>query len=129
MAVAVDEGEIDAFERAKSRTERRPRSTDACKRIVRGRSPRVKRAVHYEDPVRVDGRAFASALRDTGRHAGLTVRNADVTGLRLENEGLPPISSGTSNRPSNGARSGQIGFETSDVGRTAMSSSSIRCCR
>lgn len=66
------------------------------------RSPRVERAscirpwrtssaLHYGDAARVDGRAFASALRDAGRHVGLTVRNADVTGLRLENEAVRGI--------------------------------------
>lgn len=102
LAVAVDESEIEAFERAKSRTERRsekygrPRA-DRTSEISAGRARElyppladVERA-----PLRRRGAGRRSGVRErvsrrrTARR--LTVRNADVTGLRLENEAVRGI--------------------------------------
>jgi D-amino-acid dehydrogenase len=97
IAVAVDEDEVKDFEQATSRIERRteeygrPRA-DRTAEVSADRArelypllANVERAIHYEDAARVDGRAFATALREAGTDAGLTVRNANVTELRLKN--------------------------------------------
>ncbi len=95
LSVAADPAELPDFERERSRSRRRaeeygrPRpdrmaevSPDRARELYPPLGD-VERAIHYEDGARVDGRAFAQALREAGREAGLTVERGDVTDVRV----------------------------------------------
>ncbi len=95
LSVAVDPEEVPDFERERSRSRRRAeeygrprpdRTAEVSPERARELYPPlgdVERAIHYEDGARVDGRAFARALREAGREAGLTVERGDVTDVRV----------------------------------------------
>ena len=96
LSVAFDDDELVPFERAKERTERRAEEYGAPEpgsfaEISPERARELfpplgdaERAMLYRDRGRVDGRAFAGALREAGEAAGLTVEATDVTDLRVE---------------------------------------------
>lgn len=96
LSVAFDDDELVPFERAKERTQRRAEEYGAPEpgsfaEISPERARELfpplgdaERVMRYRDRGRVDGRAFAAALRAAGESAGLTVETADVTDLRLE---------------------------------------------
>ncbi|QLG28441.1 FAD-dependent oxidoreductase [Halorarum halophilum] len=99
LSVAVDADEVDPFERAKRRTERRAEeygtpepgtfeelSIDEARDLFPPLSD-AERAMVYRDQARVDGRAFAAALRTAGESHGLAVEHADVTDIRTEDDG------------------------------------------
>lgn len=98
LAVAVDPGEVDAFEEELARVERRserygcPRpgrfeecSPERARELYPPLSD-VQRAVYYEDGARVDGRAFAKALQAAGSDAGMTAERAAVTRIEVDGE-------------------------------------------
>ena len=91
-----DAAEIDPFERAKRRTERRAEEygvpepgtfEEVTVEEARDLFPPLsdaERAMVYRDQARVDGRAFAAALRTAGESHGLAVERADVTDVRVD---------------------------------------------
>ncbi|QLG60770.1 NAD(P)/FAD-dependent oxidoreductase [Halorarum salinum] len=96
LSVAVDPDEVGAFETAKRRTERRAEEygtpapgtfeeipIDRARELFPPLSG-AERAMVYRDQARVDGRAFAAALREAGEEHGLAVERADVTGIETE---------------------------------------------
>jgi D-amino-acid dehydrogenase len=94
MQVAVDDAEARVFDeglaRIRDRQERfgRPREVRALSPAEASeRSPivgEVSRALWNPHGGRVDGRVFTAALQAAGQGSGLTVREADVTGIRVE---------------------------------------------
>lgn len=96
LSVAVDPDEVEAFEAAKRRTRRRSETdgtpaSDAFEEIPVERARELfpplsdaERAMVYRDQARVDGRAFAAALRTAGETHGLSVERADVTDIAVE---------------------------------------------
>ncbi|MFB6235953.1 MAG: NAD(P)/FAD-dependent oxidoreductase [Halopenitus sp.] len=104
LSVAADPDEIDDFERAKSRVERRIEeygrpAEDSVRELSPAESREkyppladVERALFFEDAARVDGQAFANALREAGRDAGLTVENADVTAIDVVGDAVAGVS-------------------------------------
>ena len=106
LSVAFDDDEIEPFERAKARSERRAEEYGAPEpgsfeeipvERARGMFPPLgdaERAMVYRDRGRVDGRAFAAALREAGEAEGLTVEAGDVTDLRLEEGAVTGVAVG-----------------------------------
>ncbi|MEF8791765.1 MAG: FAD-dependent oxidoreductase [Haloarculaceae archaeon] len=94
LQVAVDDAEARAFDEAlaviRDRQERMGEPEEIVEldpETARERCPVVgepTRALWNPNGARVDGRVFSAALREAGERAGLTVREADVTGLRVE---------------------------------------------
>ena len=94
LQVAVDDAEARAFDEAlaviRDRQERMgepEENVELDPETARERCPVVgepTRALWNPNGARVDGRVFSAALREAGERAGLTVREADVTGLRVE---------------------------------------------
>ncbi|MEF8841204.1 MAG: FAD-dependent oxidoreductase [Haloarculaceae archaeon] len=94
LQVAVNEAEARVFDEALARIRDRQERLGAPERIdeltpeeARERSPivgGVERALWNPNGGRVDGRVFAAALREAGERAGLAVREADVTSIRVE---------------------------------------------
>lgn len=94
LKVAVDGAEARAFDEALARIRDRQERLGAPAEIAeldpataRERCPVVgepTRALWNPNGARVDGRTFTAALRAVGERAGLTVREADVTGIRVE---------------------------------------------
>lgn len=104
LSVAADPAEVADFERAKARVERRIEeygrpAADSVAEITpeeaRSKYPPladVERALFFEDAARVDGQAFASALREAGRDAGLVVEDADVTEIHVRDGAVTGVS-------------------------------------
>lgn len=96
LSVALDENEVEQFETAKRRTERRAEEYGTPElgtfeevSIERARDlfpplSDAERAMVYRDQARVDGRAFAGALRDAGNTHGLSLERTDVTDIRID---------------------------------------------
>ena len=94
LQVAVDEGEARVFDEALARIRDRQERLGAPEEVrelepaeARNRSPivgQVTRALWNPNGGRVDGRTFTAALRTAGERAGLTVREVDVTAIRVE---------------------------------------------
>ena len=96
LRVALDDAEIEAFDRAMDRIETRQRELGrpepgsfaaVSPAEARDRFPalaEVERAAHYEDAARVDGRLLTDALRRAGRAHGLDVREATAEELLVE---------------------------------------------
>ncbi|ESP89548.1 NAD(P)/FAD-dependent oxidoreductase [Candidatus Halobonum tyrrellensis] len=103
LSVAFDDDELDPFERAKARSERRadeygapePGSfAEISPERARELFPPLgdaERVVRYRDRGRVDGRRFAAALREAGEREGLTVERADVADLRIEESAVTGV--------------------------------------
>ena len=93
LRVAVDEAEARVFDEALARIRDRQERLGAPARIdelapeeARERSPivgEVTRALWNPNGGRVDGRTFTAALQEAGERAGLTLREADVTSIRV----------------------------------------------
>lgn len=96
LSVAVDADEVEPFETAKRRTERRAEeygtpapgtfqeiSIERARELFPPLSD-AERAIVYRDQARVNGRAFAAALREAGEEHGLEVERTDVTGIETE---------------------------------------------
>lgn len=96
LRVAVAPEEVGRFERVRELIAERgerlgrpdPNAIDAIDgATARERFPAlgsVERALYYADAARVDGRAFADALREAGRGYGLGVERASVESVRVE---------------------------------------------
>jgi len=94
LQVAVNGAEARVFEEALARIRDRQERLGAPEEIreldpgtARQRSPivgDVERALWNPNGARVDGRTFNAALRAAGERAGLTVRETDVTSIRVE---------------------------------------------
>ncbi|WP_132057894.1 NAD(P)/FAD-dependent oxidoreductase [Halorussus amylolyticus] len=97
LSVALDDAEVEAFEAAMSRIERRQADLgspepgsfrELSPAEARERLPAlaedVRRAASYENAARVDGRIFTEALRRAGRAHGLEIRRTEAEGIRVE---------------------------------------------
>lgn len=94
LQIAVDEAEARIFDGALARIRDRQDRLGAPAEIdeltpeaARERSPivgEVTRALWNPNGGRVDGRTFTAALQEAGERAGMTLRAADVTDLRIE---------------------------------------------
>ena len=94
LRIAVDDAEARIFDEALARIRDRQERLGAPARIdelspeeARERSPivgEVTRALWNPNGGRVDGRRFTAALREAGERAGMTLREADVTDIRVE---------------------------------------------
>ncbi|WP_435175476.1 NAD(P)/FAD-dependent oxidoreductase [Halorussus sp. AFM4] len=96
LSVAVDDAEVEAFDRAKERIERRQEALgrpdpDSFAEVdpgeARERFPPladVERAAYYEEAARVDGKLLTAALRRAGEAHGLDVRRASAEQFRVE---------------------------------------------
>ncbi|ELZ31129.1 glycine/d-amino acid oxidase, deaminating [Halogeometricum pallidum JCM 14848] len=103
LSVAIDDDEVEAFERTMTHIEERRerfgvpepgslREVDAEE--ARERFPPladVERAFYYENAARVDGRTFESALRRAAESHGLTEREASVRELVLGDGGVEAV--------------------------------------
>jgi D-amino-acid dehydrogenase len=94
LRIAVDEAEARVFDESLSRIRDRQERLGEPARIdelapaeARERSPivgEVTRALWNPNGGRVDGRTFNAGLREAGERAGLSIRDADVTSIRVE---------------------------------------------
>jgi D-amino-acid dehydrogenase len=105
LSVAVDDAEVAAFEESLSRIERRQRTlgrpdpesfdeispAEARERFPPLAAAEVRRAAHYEDAARVDGKCLTEALRRAGRAHGLDVRRAEAERLIVEDGDLAGV--------------------------------------
>lgn len=97
LSVAIDEEELDEYEAARQRTFDRtspggyldPETVyEIAAKEAQDRIPPLappRRALCYEDAVRVDGRQFTTSLQRAGEGHGLTVENASFETLDLAN--------------------------------------------
>lgn len=95
LAVAIDEDEINPFESMLKNMERRsqeygtpdPGSFETLSPAEAAELypplSDVKRALYYRDGGRVDGSAFAEALRNEGQESGLIIKNETVTDIKI----------------------------------------------
>jgi D-amino-acid dehydrogenase len=95
LSVAIDENELDEYEAAKRRTERRispggyldPGTVyEVSAAEARERFPALappRRALYYEDAARIDGRTFATALQRAGTVHGLDTEAGSVVSVDL----------------------------------------------
>lgn len=103
IAVAADEDERADLDAVRDRAERRtaeygrpePGSVESLTgEALREAFPPVAdgaRALRFANAGRVDGRRFATALRDVGRARGLTVLDGEVTGIRTDEDGVAGV--------------------------------------
>ncbi|WP_255171467.1 NAD(P)/FAD-dependent oxidoreductase [Natrononativus amylolyticus] len=97
LAVAVDEDETAPLSNSLERIDERKRrlanpapgsveslEPPAASARLPGLAP-VRRAFHYADAARIDGRRFADATRRAAEDAGLDVENGDVADLTVAN--------------------------------------------
>lgn len=96
LSVAIDEAEVEAFERSVDRIESRQRrlgrpDSDSFRELTpseaRDRFPplaEAERAAYYDDAARVDGKLLTGALRRAGQNHGLEVREANAEELLVE---------------------------------------------
>ncbi|MFC5279733.1 NAD(P)/FAD-dependent oxidoreductase [Halorubrum rubrum] len=89
IAAAVDDDELAPYEEATARIEARrddlPNVEEIDPAAATERVPALaepQRAFHVPDAARVNGQAFASALREAGRTHGLETADRDVTRIR-----------------------------------------------
>ena len=105
LSVAIEDAEVEAFDRAAARIETRQRelgrpAPDSFAEIspdeARERFPPlagadVERVACYEDAARVDGRLLTDALRRAGRAHGLDIRQADAERLLVEDGAITGV--------------------------------------
>lgn len=96
LSVAIDEAEVEAFERSVERIESRQRrlgrpDSDSFRELTpseaRERFPplaEAERVAYYDEAARVDGKLLTGALRRAGQNHGLEVREADAEELLVE---------------------------------------------
>lgn len=103
LSVAVDDDEVDAYERALDRVERRQRTlgrpdpdsfaevrTEAARERVPALAD-VERAAYYDDAARVDGKLLTAALRRAGERHGLDIRRADAGELVVDDDAIAGV--------------------------------------
>jgi D-amino-acid dehydrogenase len=99
LTVAVSDDELPAFERMRAALGRQsgPRAA-GCRELspeqARALFPplgRVQGAIHCPRDARVDGRLLAAALREVALAHGLSVRQAEVSGLSVENRAVRAV--------------------------------------
>jgi D-amino-acid dehydrogenase len=103
LSVAIEEAEVEEFDRAMDRIETRQRElgqpepgsfAEVSPRDARDRFPalaNVERAAYYDEAARVDGRLLTDALRRAGRAHGLDVKEATAEELRVERGGVEAV--------------------------------------
>lgn len=103
LSVALDDEEVEAFDRAADRIEKRQRTlgepdpdsyAEISPEAARERFPalaEVERAAYYDDAARVDGKLLTAALRRAGKHHGLEIRNADAEELVVEDGAIAGV--------------------------------------
>ncbi|NHN59635.1 MULTISPECIES: FAD-binding oxidoreductase [Halorussus] len=106
LSVAVDDAEVEAFDRAMERIDRRRETLgrpdpDSFAAVdpgeARERFPPladVQRAAYYEDAARVDGKLLTAALRRAGEAHGLEIRRASAEELRVEDGEIAAVVTG-----------------------------------
>jgi D-amino-acid dehydrogenase len=116
IAAAVDDDELAPYEEATARIDARRDELSNVEEIdpaaATDRVPALaepQRAFHVPDAARVNGQAFASALREAGRTHGLETAEGDVTRIRTEG--------GRGSRTPGGRDAQVTGIQTADGSR------------
>jgi D-amino-acid dehydrogenase len=103
LSVAIDDAEVEAFDRAIDRIETRQRElgrpepgsfAEISPRDAADRFPAlaaVERAAYYDAAARVDGRLLTDALRRAGRVHGLDVREATAEEILIDGDEISGV--------------------------------------